>query len=222
MLFLKRHLRKKRLGLKRRSNRKTECPVPSPPLPSPSSPSAASSRQASGRPGPWLPGPSIWAASAPTPPPPSHCLPPWLNPAPHVSSHRLLCCKSENCVSRSIMSDSLWSQGLQPARLLCPWDSPGRNTAVDCHALLQGISGIEPRSPALQADSLSSEPPGKAQGQIKTFNHYILERYFYYIKYLPVNSGWFVGILWLNEMTLSQNNCDKKRWNNLAISIHIL
>ena len=30
--------------------------------------------------------------------------------------------------------------GLQkPARLLCPWDSPGKNTGVDCHALLQGI-----------------------------------------------------------------------------------
>ena len=43
-------------------------------------------------------------------------------------------------------------------------DSPGRNTGVGCHALLQGIlptQGIEPRSPALRADSLPSEPPGK-------------------------------------------------------------
>ena len=37
------------------------------------------------------------------------------------------------------MSSSVWSHGLQPARLLCPWDSPGRNTGVGCHALLQGI-----------------------------------------------------------------------------------
>ena len=29
--------------------------------------------------------------------------------------------------------------GLSPARLLCPWDSPGKNTGVGCHALLQGI-----------------------------------------------------------------------------------
>ena len=29
--------------------------------------------------------------------------------------------------------------GLQPARLLCPWDSPGKNTEVGCHSLLQGI-----------------------------------------------------------------------------------
>ena len=37
------------------------------------------------------------------------------------------------------MSDSLQPYGLEPARLLCPWDSPGKNTGVGCHALLQGI-----------------------------------------------------------------------------------
>ena len=26
-----------------------------------------------------------------------------------------------------------------PVRLLCPWDSPGKNTGVVCHVLLQGI-----------------------------------------------------------------------------------
>ena len=35
---------------------------------------------------------------------------------------------------------SLQSHELQPARLLCPWDSSGKNTGVDCHALLLGIS----------------------------------------------------------------------------------
>ena len=29
--------------------------------------------------------------------------------------------------------------GLQPARLLCLRDSPGKNTGMGCHALLQGI-----------------------------------------------------------------------------------
>ena len=28
--------------------------------------------------------------------------------------------------------------GLQPTRLLCPWDSPGKSTGVGCHFLLQG------------------------------------------------------------------------------------
>ena len=29
--------------------------------------------------------------------------------------------------------------GLEPTRLLCPWDSPGKNTGVNCYVLLQGI-----------------------------------------------------------------------------------
>ena len=42
------------------------------------------------------------------------------------------------CV-RSVMSDSLWPHGLQPASLLCSWDFPGKNTGVACQFLLQGI-----------------------------------------------------------------------------------
>ena len=35
---------------------------------------------------------------------------------------------------------TLQPHGLWPARLLCPWDSPGKNAGVNCHALLQGSS----------------------------------------------------------------------------------
>ena len=38
-----------------------------------------------------------------------------------------------------VMSDSLGPIELWPTRLLWPWGSPGGNTRVDCHALLQGI-----------------------------------------------------------------------------------
>ena len=41
------------------------------------------------------------------------------------------------CVTHSVVSDSLRPHGLQPTRLLCPWDSPGKNTRVGCHVLLQ-------------------------------------------------------------------------------------
>ena len=34
---------------------------------------------------------------------------------------------------------SLQPHGLQPTRIPCPWDSPGKNTGVGCHFLLQGI-----------------------------------------------------------------------------------
>ena len=39
--------------------------------------------------------------------------------------------------SCSVMSDSLQTHGLWAARLLYPWNSPCKNTAVDCHVLLQ-------------------------------------------------------------------------------------
>ena len=35
------------------------------------------------------------------------------------------------------MSDSVRPHRRQPTRLLCPWDSPGKNTGVGCHFLLQ-------------------------------------------------------------------------------------
>ena len=37
---------------------------------------------------------------------------------------------------RSVVSDSLWPHGLQPTRLLRPWDFPGKSTGVGCHRLL--------------------------------------------------------------------------------------
>ena len=41
--------------------------------------------------------------------------------------------------SDSVMSDSWQPYGLQPSRLLCPWNSPGKNAAVGYYFLLQGI-----------------------------------------------------------------------------------
>ena len=35
------------------------------------------------------------------------------------------------------MSNSVWLHRQQPTRLLCTWDSPGKNTGVGCHFLLQ-------------------------------------------------------------------------------------
>ena len=48
------------------------------------------------------------------------------------------CSSGSESVSCSVVSDSLRAHGLWPTRLLCPWDSPGKNTAVGCHFLLQG------------------------------------------------------------------------------------
>ena len=69
-------------------------------------------------------------------------------------------------VSRSVMSDFLWLHGLQPARLPCSWDFPGKNSGVlgiSCSMRtfnwgmwdLVAWPGIERRPTALEARSLS-------------------------------------------------------------------
>ena len=40
--------------------------------------------------------------------------------------------------SRSVVSDSSWPHGLQPNRLLLPWEFPGKSTGVGCHCLHAG------------------------------------------------------------------------------------
>ena len=37
----------------------------------------------------------------------------------------------------------------EPARLLCPWDSPGKNTGVGCHSLFRGIFLTQGSNPGL-------------------------------------------------------------------------
>ena len=44
------------------------------------------------------------------------------------------------------MSNSSQPQGLQPTRLLRPWDSPGKSTGVGCHRLLQCHCLVAPYS----------------------------------------------------------------------------
>ena len=55
----------------------------------------------------------------------------------------------EGCVHCSVVSNSLRPHGLQPARLPCPWNSPGENTGVGCHCLLQGIFPTQGLNPGL-------------------------------------------------------------------------
>ena len=58
-------------------------------------------------------------------------------------------CESER-ISHSVMSKCLQPHGLQPTRLFCPWDSPGKNTGVGCHALLEGIFLTQGLNPGLR------------------------------------------------------------------------
>ena len=55
------------------------------------------------------------------------------------------------------MSDSVWPHKWQPTRLLCPWDSPGKNTGVGCHFLLQCMK-VKSESEVAQSCLTLSDP----------------------------------------------------------------
>ena len=92
-------------------------------------------------------------------------------------------------------------------RLLCPWDSPGKNTGVGCHALLQGIFLTQGSNPYLlcflhwQAGSLLLVPPGKpwkagqlyAKNQIGLLSH---------TRHKINLNGIILCFLWLNNIPL--------------------
>ena len=55
------------------------------------------------------------------------------------------------------MSDSVRPQRLQPARLFCPWDSPGKNSGVGCQFLLQCMK-VKSESEVAQLCSTLCDP----------------------------------------------------------------
>ena len=55
------------------------------------------------------------------------------------------------------MSNSVRPHGLQPTRLLRPWDSPGKNTEVGCHFLLQCMK-VESESKVAESYPTLSDP----------------------------------------------------------------
>ena len=64
------------------------------------------------------------------------------------------------------MSDSVRPQRLQSTRLPRPWDSPGKNTGVGCHFLLQCMKGKSESEVAQSCltlrDPMDCSPPGSS------------------------------------------------------------
>ena len=75
------------------------------------------------------------------------------------------------CSVASAASDSVLHYGLQSPRLLCPWDSPGKNSGVGCHFLLHRIFLTQGLTLHLlcflhwQAGSLPPAPPWKPRAE---------------------------------------------------------
>ena len=69
-----------------------------------------------------------------------------------------MCVCAPHVRAQSVVSNSLLPHGLQPTRLLCPWDISGKSTGVGCHFPLQGIFPTQGLNLCLlhwQADPLS-------------------------------------------------------------------
>ena len=66
----------------------------------------------------------------------------------------------------SVMSDSVRPHRRQPTRLPCPWDSPGKNTGVGCHFLLQCMKVKSETEVTQSCTTLSNpmdcSPPGSS------------------------------------------------------------
>ena len=82
------------------------------------------------------------------PKPSAHSQPPVTDPPPHQWKENPFGCQTDlastlalpltsNVRVKSLQSCSTLCDPMD-CRLLCPWDSPGENTGVGCHALLQG------------------------------------------------------------------------------------
>ena len=67
------------------------------------------------------------------------------------------CCRCCCCQVTSVVSDCVWPHRQQPTRLLCPWDSPGKNTGVGCHFLLQWMK-VKSESEVAQSCPTLSDP----------------------------------------------------------------
>ena len=75
----------------------------------------------------------------------------------------LVCCCC-CCKVASVVSDSVWPHRQQPTSLPCPWNSPGKNTGVGCHFLLQCMK-VKSESEVAQScltlrDPIDGSPPG--------------------------------------------------------------
>ena len=74
------------------------------------------------------------------------------------------------CWVTSVVSDSVQPHRWQPTRLPCPWDSPGKNTGVGCHFLLQCMK-VKSQSEVAQScltlsNIMDCSPPGSCVHKI--------------------------------------------------------
>ena len=146
---------------------------------------------------------------------------------PHIS-HIYVCC----CYVTSVVSDSVRPHRRQPTSLPHPWDSPGKNTGVGCHFLLQCMKVKSEREAAESCPTLSDpmdcSPPGSSIHGI--FRERVLEwgatafstymciyRYMYPYPHTYTHTPYwfpFSGVLWLIHVLMQEFSRTKNAWGS--------
>ena len=121
--------------------------------------------------------------------------------------------------SHTVVSASLWPRGLNPARVLRPWDSPGKNTGVGCHSLLQGIfptQGLNPGLPCCRQIFYCMRHQGSPGIRLK-FNLHIQVGWFAFLKQLLSQQGLgSLGLSWFVSVALHLEAICSKQANILS------
>ena len=131
------------------------------------------------------------------------------------------------------MFDSVRPQRWQPTRLPCPWDSPGKNTGVGCHFLLQCMKGKSESEVAQScptpSDPMDCSPPcssvhGIFQARVLEWGAIAFSDYFLPIeKACFINRDFFFSKQIMNQGILSDHNSlwkihnvyNKKDWEEI-------
>ena len=142
------------------------------------------------------------------------------------------------------MSDSVWSHRRHPTRLRCPWDSPGKNTGVGCHFLLQCMK-VKSESEVTQScrtlsDPMNCSPPASSihgifQARVLEWGAIAFSKE--KVEFLPKTIGpSFFTSIYIKHAQISRNSCEHFWWeifcfvliyyiscelvNNLIMRIH--
>ena len=113
----------------------------------------------------------------------------------------------------------MWPHRGQPTRLLCPWDSPGKNTGVGCHFLLQCMkvkseSEVTQSCPTLR-DPMDCSPPGSSVHGI--FQARVLEWCHCFLLHDLANVGnWICGFSALSKSVCTSRSSQFRYCWNLA------
>ena len=139
------------------------------------------------------------------------------------------CC----CSVVSVVSDSVRPHRRQPTRLPRPWDSPGKNTGVGCHFLLQCMkvkseSEVAQSCPTLSDPIMDCSLPGSSiHGSFQArvlewgaiaFSIYCLSHFHYHVRRLELAVGILIFTSFLvsvitvgltpNTFSQDSRNCD--------------